>query len=573
MAKEWILTTRTESTVVNQLLKNRGIEDHQAFLEPNYRTLHDPHQLKNSDQLINRLIGAINSKEPIAIFGDYDHDGTPAAALLADGISHCGGQVALTYIPSREEGYSISLATVDSFAEQGIRLMILVDCGITNKPEVDYAKTKGIETLVIDHHHVQEDKYPDQAIVINPKQAGDNYPFKELCACGLAFKVIQLLAEATGKMTPGQLKWYLDLVAISTICDMVPLVDENRVLVHYGLIVLRQTRRLGLQALYRAAAIDPATITSYTVGFAIGPRLNAPGRMEKASIAYQLLDAQNEAEAATLAQRLNDLNKERQSELDRVLKEAEAAILADGLHQKKVILVAGDGWSDGVVGLVAGRMTDKYHRPALVLAGREDGLAKGSARSIDGFHLVEALNECQSYIMKYGGHAKAAGLTLAKDQLTVLYDKLIEIAEKRLTADHLRPRITLDSLLHHSEINQATVTELARLEPYGLGNPRPIFLVEKLLIQQVKTIGATNKHLKFSFLTDDSQRVDGVAFNLADRLLEVRAGQLIDVATFLDLNEWQGRQSAQLKIIDWRSSSSPSSNEDAQAAVQSSEQE
>lgn len=552
MKKDWVITPRTVEDLIEQLLVNRGVIDHRAFLHPDYRTLHDPMKLLHMDRLIERLQQAIATQERIAIFGDYDHDGTPAAALLSDGITACGGMVASVYIPTREEGYSLNKTVIDRFVADKIDLLITVDCGITNKPEIDYAAKQGMDCMVIDHHIVQKDKYPDAAIVVNPKQEGDTYPFKELCACGLAFKTIQALGAATGKISASQLKWYLDLVAISTICDMVPLVDENRILVHYGIIVLRQTRRLGLQKLLEVAAIDPATISSYTVGFGLGPRLNAPGRMERASIAYELLVSRDEKEANQLAQKLNQLNKDRQAELERVLGEADATVQRKRLHDRKVILVSGDGWNDGVVGLVAGRLMEKYNRPSIVLAGRADGLAKGSARSFGEFHLVDALQYCEPYLMKYGGHAKAAGLTLAKEHLQQLYDKLVESAEQKLNDEALRPRITIDAELRSDEVTLRTAQQLRLLEPHGYGNARPVLMLPNVEVIECKVIGSARKHLKLKLRTERGRDLDGVAFGLADRRVECPTGEFLDLVGMLDINEWQGRRTLQFKIIDWR---------------------
>ncbi len=551
MAKIWQIKPRTESDLITELLKQRGVIDQPAFLRPDYRTLHDPWQMKMMKPAIQRLVKAIAEQEPIGIFGDYDHDGTPGAALLSDGISRCGGQIKAVYIPTREEGYSISQTTVDHLHQQGVSLLVMVDCGITNKPEVDYAKSLGIDCLVIDHHIVQEDKYPDQAIVINPKQKGDKYPFKELCGCGLAFKVIQALGQETGKIGPGQLKWYLDLVAISTLCDMVPLVDENRILVYYGLVVLRQTRRLGLQKLLEVAAIDKEAVSTYTVGFGIGPRLNAPGRMEKASIAYDLLLADDPEQATTLAQKLNRLNQQRQAELDRVLKEAEAAVIQSKLNDNKVILVAGDGWADGVVGLVAGRLTEKYGRPTLVLSKREDGLAKGSARSIEGFHLVKVLQECGKRLVKYGGHARAAGLTLEQAELENFYDQLTEIADRQLTEDTLRPTVRVDAIIQEKELTLKTVASLHQLEPHGFGNPRPILMIERAEVVGQRLLGAEKRHVKWN-LQAGAKAVEAIGFNLAATLEGSLIGQKIDLVGSLEINEWQGRRNLQFKCLDWR---------------------
>lgn len=548
----WQIAPTLESDLLLQLLLQRGIDNPDEFLNPNYSQLHAPAGLLHIGEMVDRLVKAIESQEPIGIFGDYDHDGTPAAALLTEGIRACGGQVAKTYIPTRDEGYSISKTTVDLFAKEKISLIILVDCGITNKPELDYAAELGIDSLVIDHHVVQADKYPDKSIVVNPKQAGDQYPFKELCACGLAFKVIQALGKKTGKISADQMKWYLDLVVISTICDMVPMIGENRVLAHFGLIVLQKTRRLGLQKLFEAAAIDLSAITAYTVGFGIGPRLNAAGRMEKASIAYDLLTCHDPVEATRLAGHLNQLNMDRQQELTRVFEAADAQIEAKQLHKNKVIVVADDDWSDGVVGLVAGRLMDKYNRPTIVLAGHKAGFWKGSARSIGEFHLVDALQICEPYLVKYGGHAKAAGLTLAKEHLEQLYDKLMDTAQELLTDEDLEPKLRIDATLAAADLTLQTVKRLAKLEPHGLSNPRPTFLLPKVEIVEARPIGATGKHLKLKLLIEGKLVLEAVAFSLAERAAEVEPGTVVDLAGSLDENEWQGHSILQFKVVDWR---------------------
>jgi single-stranded-DNA-specific exonuclease len=552
MQKQWIITPRTEIKLLDQILVNRNIEDRERFLHSDYTKLYDPFLLKDMDRTVVRIQQAIQAKEKIAIFGDYDHDGTPAAALLADGIRRCGGAIERVYIPTREEGYSLSRAVIDQFASEGIQLLLTVDCGITNKPEIDYALERGIASIVIDHHVVQDDKFPDMAIVVNPKQVGDTYPFKELCGCGLAFKVVQALGQETKKIAAAEMKWFLDLVAISTICDMVPLTDENRIFVHYGLIVLRKTKRLGLQALYQAAAIDPETISTYTVGFGIGPRLNAPGRMARASIAYELLVTEDESSAKELAAKLEQLNKERQTELETVLKAAEQSVQEQSLHKKKVILVAGDGWADGVVGLVAGRLMDRYSRPTIVLSKREDGLAKGSARSLASFHLVEALQLCEKRLTKFGGHARAAGLTLPQDQLELFYDELIEIAEKQLQPEDLMPKVTVDAVLKTEEVTLQTAEQLASLEPHGFGNPKPIVMIEKATVISAREIGSTGKHLKLMLRLENGDPLDAIAFGMASRQNECPVDSTIDLVGTLDVNEWKGRKSVQLKVVDLR---------------------
>lgn len=555
--RRWILPNILNLGLIDQLLQSRGIVDQSNFLNPEYSQLHPPTKLKNIQVAIDRIKLAIQNQEAIGIFGDYDHDGTPAAALLTEGIVECGGKIAETYIPSRAEGYSITEKVIDFLANRKISLLILVDCGVTNKTELDYALSLGIDSIVIDHHVVQIEKFPNQSIVVNPKQADDEYPFKELCACALAFKVIQLLGEQTGKISTNQLKWYLDLVAISTICDMVPLIDENRILVHFGLKVLQKTRRLGLKELFKVAAIDPLTISTYTVGFGIGPRLNAAGRMAKASLAYDLLVSKDEVKAINLAAELNRLNTDRQAELINVTDQAIAQIEANNLAENKIIIVADQDWSDGIVGLVAGRLMEKFHRPTIVLGGLGSDQWKGSARSFGGFHLVEALKKCEKLLIKYGGHAKAAGLTLKKENLSLLFDQLSTQADQLLTAEDLELTLKIEAIIGVDDLNLAIISQFEQFEPFGLGNPRPILMLPSVTVLEMRTIGSLKNHLKFTVLVTDKLKLEAIAFNQANHAGEIVIGQKIDLAGMIDRHTWQGSESVQFKIIAWRDTPFP----------------
>jgi single-stranded-DNA-specific exonuclease len=557
LAKRWVVLPKKSDDLVTQLLINRGIDpkDKEKFLNPDYsRDLFDPYRLPDMEKAVKRFVAAIKNKETIGIYGDYDHDGTPAAALLFDLVSFFEG-CAKVFIPSREEGYGLHTEAIKDLAKNKVSLLITVDCGIRNAEEVKLANDLGMDVLILDHHETPK-KMPPALAVVDPKRPDSKYPVSDLSACGLAWKFAQALtarlSEISKKVSKEEyekfLKWELDLVAIATVADVIPLTSENRVMVKFGMITLAKTRRPGLRALYEVAALPLERMGTYAINFIIAPRINAPGRMDHANQSFYLLTTQDSEEARKLAAALDRINKERQRLLDRVMREARAAVSKGKLHEKKVILIAGERWPHGVVGLVAGKLAEEFARPVIVF---EKGKirSRGSARSIDSFHIVEALDHVSDVLLKHGGHAKAAGLTLETKHLETLYDRLLELAETKISDSDLQPTLSIDAELSPSEVTDSLYETLQKFEPHGFGNSRPHFLGKEVQVQDMRNVGVNGRHLKL--------KVDGkgaIAFDLAERAAGIVPGDLIDVVYSIDRDEWNGRSRLQLKVLDLKKS-------------------
>ncbi|MDO8513138.1 MAG: single-stranded-DNA-specific exonuclease RecJ [bacterium] len=549
--KEWVIAPKLSSNIIKQILLARGIKEseHDVFLNPKYdEGLIDPFKLKGMKKAVDRIEKAILNEEKVGIFGDYDADGIPATALLNDILVLHGSEVC-TFIPRRNEGYGLSRRGIQELASKGVKLIITVDLGITGKEEIAFAKAQGIDIIVSDHHEPIEALFPvDACSVINPKQKGCKYPFKELSGTAVAFKLVSALCLRSRRLSDSQLKWYLDLVAISIFCDMVPLLGENRIFGKFGLIVLQKTKRLGLDKLYKVASIVKDQITPYTVGFGIGPRLNAPGRMGDCEDSLKLLMTQDDKEALDIARRLDDTNTKRQNLLKEVLEEALGIVEEEGLDRNKIILVAKEGWPEGIIGLVAGRIAEKYNRPAFVI-GFKDGIGRGSARSPEGIDLVKVLNYCRKYLIKHGGHSMAAGLTIKTQHIAIFYKKLLAIAESEISSKSLTGRIYCDCKVNLDDIDWGFFRELRKLEPFGSGNPRPVFVTNNLTCGKITVMGKTGEHLKIE-LSDGKTTRCAVGFGLAGKFSNLSVGGKIDIAYSVDRNDWQGKESLQLKILD-----------------------
>lgn len=536
--------TKKSDDIIEQLFFNRNIDrkDWQKFLSPNFdQGLHDPFLMKGMREAVSRIKLAKEKGETVGIFGDYDADGVPGLALLYLSLQKYGLKV-ISYIPKREEGYGLNKEGIDLFKSKKVTLMITVDLGIRNIKEIEYALENNINTIIVDHHE-QGQELPN-AIILNPKQKGDKYPFRELAGCAVAFKLIQAIAKSTENISESYLKWLLDFVAIATICDIVPLIDENRIFAKYGLIVLSKTKRVGLQKLYQIANIDPDAIDTYIVGFQIGPRLNAPGRMDHANESFYLLTSDDAKKSVGLATKLDQINRQRQTELERVLKEAKEKVEKNLLHHKKVILVEGKDWPHGIIGLVAGKLMEQYTRPAIVCERREKDF-RGSARSIEAYNIIEALEESKQFLTSYGGHAKAAGLTFEQEHLSNLYDELLKIAEIKITDEDLIPKLKIDALVKKDDLNYNLWADIQKFEPFGLGNPRPVFALEKAKISDVRTVGQTRKHLKMKV-----EGIGAIGFDLGYLAKDLFEDQRINVAFSIDEDNWDGTRKLQLKIID-----------------------
>lgn len=533
--------------IFRQILYNRGIEN-QADAE---RFIHgvpdhdgDPFRLLGMETAIDRIERAIQRKELISIYGDYDVDGVTATALLTEVIGSAGGKVE-GYIPNRfDEGYGLNVKALSDLKARGTQLVITVDCGIRSLDEVAHANEIGLDIIISDHHH-PGDTLPNAVAVINPKQAGDHYPFKELAGVGLAYKIASALYDPNDPVV----NQTLDLVALGTVADLALLVDENRALVRAGLEQIRYPHRQGLQSLLGVAMIDPPTVTARDIGYKLGPRLNAAGRLNTAQSAFELLLTNDLKLAAIHAQDLNNDNRERQRETVFVQQDAEAQALA-GDEIPPLLFAVSSEYNVGVVGLAASRLTDRYYRPAIV-AYQDEEYTRGSCRSIPEFHITEALDEFEDMFEHHGGHAAAAGFTIRNERLDEFRTRITELAEETLAGMDLLPVLQADAEVHLSELRPEILTNLEWLEPTGIGNPSAKFISRDLSVLYPKKVGKDGSHLKMS-LTDRKITYDAIAFGQGEWV--DRMPQRVDIFFTFEKNEYQGRVSFQLNVRDLKPS-------------------
>lgn len=550
----WQVAPRKFDDLVDQILYNRGIIESDQddakkldFFKPDFdKDLHDPFLLKNCQKAAERIKQAIESGEKIGIFADYDADGIPGAALLYRTFLKLGLH-SIVYIPNRNDGYGLSQAGLDYLKSKGCRLVVTVDLGIRSMKEALYAKKAGIDLIITDHH-IPGDKIPSASLVVNPKQEGDRYPFKDLSGCGVAFKV----AQGLSKLFPGLLdhkflKWNLDLVAISTISDVVPLSGENRIFAMFGLIVIQKTKNLGLAELIKIADLKRKLIGAYAIGFQIGPRINAPGRIGYATESYELLTTSDQEEAKELAVSLNEKNEERQAAMDKAEKEAISYIEKHNLSGQKIIIIASD-WSRGIIGPTASRIVEKYNRPVILFVKEKDSYT-GSARSVSGINIVDILTEVSDTLEKFGGHAGAAGLSVAKAKFESFLRKVAEAGEKNIRDDDLIKKIRIDALVRPAELTKSLYEKLLRFEPFGMGNPRPVFAMENVAFKYPRFVGKGSDHLSAS-IGDGPDRLKVIHFNFPYEKSMINAGNTYDIVFSLGLDEWEGRENISLNVVD-----------------------
>jgi single-stranded-DNA-specific exonuclease len=545
------------SPIVSNLLYQRDIRDKQTaeeFLHSDYRTgLHDPFLMKDMDVASARIARAIENGESMAVYGDYDTDGVTAVALLMQAIPAMGGKLR-PYIPHRvREGYGLNREAIESLANDGISLLITVDCGISNLAEVAYARELGLDVIVTDHHSPPEE-VPNANAVVNPKQKDCSYPYDQLVGVGIAYKLVQAIVRQ-GLRLPLRGRDLLDVVAVGTVTDMGPLTGENRVLVKHGLDALNSTSRPGLRALINASGLTQGKIKASDIGFGLGPRINAAGRLDDATRSYDLLLAENFASAEKLASELNQANRQRQDLTKEVQESAKAFAESDGSVENRIIVIAGEDYPAGVVGLVAGRLVEEWGRPVLILERKEE-VAVGSARSVRGFNIIEALRRCDDLFVRYGGHSMAAGFTIENAKLPELNQRLQEIAAEQLDDDMLVPKLEIDMEIALSDINWDLVHLLETLEPYGQANPQPVFMSRNLHVVSVQTRGADKQHLSMT-ISDGSNNppFKAIAFRLGHLAPALNRHPYIDLAYHIEEREWNGERSIQLNVRDFRRAS------------------
>jgi single-stranded-DNA-specific exonuclease len=539
--------------LVAHLLIKRGITDlrgGERFLSPLLQHLHDPFLMKDMDKGADRLVQAVHKKESITIYGDYDVDGITACSLLVDFLGSLGVKPAY-YIPHRlKEGYGLNADAVKKIAANGTQLLICVDCGISDREEIQLAQQLGMDTIVVDHHEAPPLPAPAYA-VLDPLQPDCHFPFKGLAGVGVAFYVVIALRKRLrdagfwhDKSEPN-LHRYLDLVALGTVADIVPLIDVNRVLVKHGLKELKDSMRMGIVALKEVSGIGTGEISTGHVAFRLAPRINAGGRIASGQMGVELLLAQEYERAYRIASELDQANRERQGIEERTYQEAKALIGRDGLLDRRSIVLSSDAWHPGVIGIVASRLAEEFWRPTILIAWDGD-TGKGSARSIAGFHIYEGLQACEKHLVGFGGHKYAAGLTTSRDMINNFREKFEQVVIKEMGDEDFTPTISVDAEVDLSEITPELLTYLNLFPPYGPSNTKPVFSTrERLPISDIKTMGRNT--LKF-MIRENKRTYEAIGFDMGH--LSPQLTSHIKIAFHPRIHEWQGVQRLQLEVRD-----------------------
>lgn len=538
--------------IIISLLFQRGYKTKEAienFLNPSLKNLHNPFTLPDLEKAVERVTRAVRKNERILVYGDYDVDGITGTALLVRTLKGLGADVGF-YIPIRErEGYGLSVQGLSYAREQNISLIITVDCGTTNFKEIDWAKESGIDIIVCDHHEPKEE-LPSAYALINPKRQDSQYPFSELAGVGVAFKFAwALLKESQKDNAKEELIENLDLVALGTVADIAPLIDENRILVKFGLKSLPRTAKIGLQELLKITGLK-GEITPYHIGFILGPRINASGRISEARKGAQLLLTEDKEEAQALAQELDILNQTRQAIEEEHLKEATLAAERIDLSKNKILVLANKNWHEGVIGIVASKIVEQFYRPTILIAVKEN-LGKGSGRSIPGFHLYNALKTCASQLLRFGGHKYAAGLEISPENIERFNESINSYAEANTTSDIFESKLFIDTTASLYEINKNLLSDLEKFEPFGTENPLPTFATFGLeVVGLPRVVG--KEHLRFKVREKKELVMEAIAFGRHEDILKLVPGKEnhIDIAYEFNEHTFAGKTKIQLKVRD-----------------------
>ncbi|MDK2835584.1 MAG: single-stranded-DNA-specific exonuclease [Thermosediminibacterales bacterium] len=548
---ERLLKNNMISPVLAHLLVNRNIktlEEAEKFLNPKLDYLYDPFLLKDMKKAVNRIKRAIELNEKILVFGDYDVDGITSSSILLKTLGKLKAK-AFLYIPNRiNEGYGLNLNAVEKAFEDDVSLIITVDCGISSYNEILRANELGIDVIVTDHHEPPQ-VLPNAYAIINPKQKECPYPFKELAGVGVTFKLISALIDEN-RLWNDELEELLQEVALGTVADIVPLVDENRVLVKKGLENLSKTKLPGIKALLKVSGLENVKdVTTGHVGFVLAPRINAAGRLADPVSCVKLLMSENDEEAIQLASYLDSLNRERQVTEDKIYKEALDLIYKEiDLNKDKVIVVSSENWHPGIIGIVASRITEFFNRPSILIS-LEGEKGRGSGRSISGFNLYNALQKSEEFLESYGGHEQAAGISIHRENIKLFRNKINQIADETINEIDLIPSLKVDCKIPLNVIDEGLIKELNKLKPFGIGNPAPVFITEKLKVENLWWVGKKANHLKIK-ASDGKKSFDCIAFNMEEFNNKITRNCLVDLAYCLEVNEWNGKYNIQLKIKD-----------------------
>ncbi len=542
--------------VLASLLINRGVrtfEEARSFFRPDLSALHDPFLMKDMDKAVARLERAIDGREKVLVYGDYDVDGTTAVALVYSFIRKLTPYVDF-YIPDRyDEGYGVSLKGIDWAADNGFSLIITLDCGIKAIDKVAYAAGRGIDVIICDHH-LPESELPAAAAVLDPKRDDCTYPFDDLSGCGVGFKLVQAYSQRHGIAFESLLP-LLDLLVVSIAADLVTVTGENRVLAHFGLRRLNEQPRVGLQAMISLANLEPGHITIDDIVFKIGPRINAAGRMESGRLAVELLTSDDARQAMSIGGKINDNNNERKS-IDREITKEALDMVQNGTccSSENAIIVYGPEWNKGVVGIVASRLVEAYYKPTFVLT-KSNGFITGSARSVRGFDLYDAISSCADLLENYGGHIYAAGLTMKEENLQEFTARIDKYVSGHITTEMATPVIDVDSEISFSQITPKFFRVLKQFQPFGPGNSSPVFLTKNVYDDgNGRKVGPGGQHLKLELIQESQpyHQVSAIAFNMAECFEHIRNGNPVDVCYSIVENYYRGNSTLQLRIKDMR---------------------
>ncbi len=536
------------SCLIDKILYKRGIvekEQRQKFLNPSLDDLYDPFLLKGMDQAVNRILKAVKNKEKIIIYGDYDVDGITATAILYRFFKNVFDLKVDYYLPDRiKEGYGLNKEAVTDIINKNYDLLITVDCGITAIEQVKLAQSENLDVIISDHHQ-PADQLPPALAVIDPHRKDSKYPFNKLSGAGLAFKLCQALEQKENiDEKQSFLEDLLDITTVGSVADIVPLKDENRIIVKKGLQLIKNSKTTGLAVLINKLGLEK-DITAGHIGYIIAPPLNAAGRIEDAETGLKLLITESTEEAEVLADKLIKTNKKRQLKEQKTFEEALEMIKEIDLTKTRSIILASENWHPGVIGIVASRIVERYYRPVILIALNK-GTGKASCRSIEGLNIYEALKKCSDYLVNFGGHSQAAGLTVLEDNIKKFKKEFNKVIDKILTDDDLIPTHSIDSILDLEMINRELYDYINKLEPFGVGNPAPVFLLNNVKVKKIYPVGKKKKHLKIKL----DKGIDGIGFNMGSLADIINQEARVDITFKLSINEWQGRISIQIQLYD-----------------------
>lgn len=545
------------SQLILNLLAERGLSEAIAieeFFNPNYAAgVHDPFLFADMRAAVDRIVIAKKKKEKVGIFGDYDADGVTATAIIFETLKRLGFLGMEIYIPDRQtEGYGMNIEAIKKLQESGVSLIITVDCGITNVEEVAFAKANNIDVIITDHHHVPK-ILPEAVALINPHQENCGYPFSDLAGVGVAFKLAEALYQEIDPKNKEQLKWLLDLVAIGTIADCVPLLGENRILTKYGLVVLSKTRNIGLLEMFKVGkiVIDENNIPdTQKVAFQIAPRINASGRMNHASASYNLIVEDQIVLARGMALEVEASNQQRQKITKEIAREVKA-IAQNLFKDKKLVFAFNENWQVGILGLIAGKISSELNKPIGVFQKQEKEFV-GSFRSIPQVNIIEILEKCSDLLIRYGGHSQAAGVRVLPENMEKFYEKMAQIIETDLQGKDISPQLEIDVEISSEQLTWELLEEIKMMEPFGQGNKEPIFLLKNMLVDDFRVVGNGSKHLKLSLRAKNgnSKIFEGIGFSLGEKFPSLQKGNEVDVVFNLQQDEWNGNKKIQLNLID-----------------------